>query len=110
MLYPVTKERGACPQFQVVDVAVQGLVHSEYELRHALTLEDPSRPAVLLGAASGLQYSWRSRRSCKSSRRFLHQFLKRPEPLGLVRTCPKIQIRTLPMILQAILQFAKIVK
>jgi hypothetical protein len=38
----------------VVDVAVQGLVHSEYELRHALTLEDPSR-AVLLGAATGLQ-------------------------------------------------------
>jgi putative ABC transport system substrate-binding protein len=35
VLYPVTKERGACPHFQVVDVAVQGLVHSEDELRHA---------------------------------------------------------------------------
>jgi hypothetical protein len=36
VLYPVTKERGACPHFQVVDVAVQGLVHSEDELRHVL--------------------------------------------------------------------------
>ena len=35
VLYPVTKERGACPHFQVVDVAVQGLVHSEDELHHA---------------------------------------------------------------------------
>src|SRR4029077_3210639 len=37
VLYPVTKERGACPHFQVIDVAVQGLVHSEDELRHVLT-------------------------------------------------------------------------
>src|SRR5260370_25379468 len=37
LLYPVTKEHGACPHFQVVDVAVQGLVHSANELRHALT-------------------------------------------------------------------------
>src|ERR1700686_3905678 len=35
LLYPVTKERGACRHFQVVDVAVQGLVHSKDELRHA---------------------------------------------------------------------------
>ena len=35
MLYEVTKERGAWPHFQVVDVAVQGLRQSEDELRHA---------------------------------------------------------------------------
>src|SRR5882724_7779920 len=35
VLYPVTEERGACPHFQVVDVAVQGLVHSKDELSHA---------------------------------------------------------------------------
>src|SRR5271163_4837239 len=34
LLCPVTKERGVWPQFQVVDIAVQGLVHSEDELRH----------------------------------------------------------------------------
>ena len=35
MLYEVTKEHGAWPHFQVVDVAVQGLRQSEDELRHA---------------------------------------------------------------------------
>ena len=35
VLHEVTKERGTRPHFQVVDVAVQGLVHSEDELRHA---------------------------------------------------------------------------
>jgi hypothetical protein len=31
----VTKERGTCRKLHVVDVAVQGLVQSEDELRHA---------------------------------------------------------------------------
>src|SRR5262249_18598849 len=36
LLYEVTKERGTGrPHFEVVDVAVQGLVHSENELCHA---------------------------------------------------------------------------
>ena len=36
VLYEVTKERGAWrPKFQVVDVAVQGLLQSEDEFRHA---------------------------------------------------------------------------
>ena len=35
VLYEVTKERGAWPHFQVVDVAVQGLRQTEDELRHA---------------------------------------------------------------------------
>ena len=35
VLYEMTKERGSWPQFQVVDVAVQGLRQSEDKLRHA---------------------------------------------------------------------------
>jgi len=35
VLYPVTKERGTWRKFLVVDMAVEGLVHSEDELRHA---------------------------------------------------------------------------
>src|SRR6202163_4542259 len=46
---PVTKERGACPHFQVVDVAVQGLVHSEDELRHAT--KSPSQVLQRVGWA-----------------------------------------------------------
>src|SRR5580658_8492778 len=34
MLYEVTKERQAWPKFQMVDVAIQGLVQSIYELCH----------------------------------------------------------------------------
>src|SRR5208282_6097079 len=33
LLYEVTKERRAWPYFKVIDVAVQGLVQSKYELR-----------------------------------------------------------------------------
>ena len=35
LLDEVTEEHGVWPHFLVVDVAVQGLVHSEDELRHA---------------------------------------------------------------------------
>jgi hypothetical protein len=35
LLYEVTKERRAWPKFQMVDVAIQGLVHSKDEFRHA---------------------------------------------------------------------------
>src|SRR6185437_10625354 len=35
LLDPVTKERGTGRKFLVVDIAVQGLVQSEEELRHA---------------------------------------------------------------------------
>ena len=34
MLYEVTKERGAWPHFKMVDVAIQGLLHSIDELCH----------------------------------------------------------------------------
>src|SRR5262249_58032119 len=34
LLDEVTKERRAWPEFQMVDVAIQGLVHSIDELRH----------------------------------------------------------------------------
>jgi hypothetical protein len=41
MLYEVTKERRAWPKFQMVDVAIQGLVQAKDELRHATKTSGP---------------------------------------------------------------------
>ena len=65
VLYEVTKERGTRPHFQVVDVAVQGLVHSEDELRHAA--ESPPQ-----GIQKSLRRHYaRVRVGTKTARRFV---------------------------------------
>ena len=48
VLYEMTKERRAWPHFKMVDVAVQGLVHSKDDLRHATK----SPPQVLQNSLS----------------------------------------------------------
>src|SRR5262249_1469233 len=59
LLNPVTKEHGAWAKLQVVNIAVQGLVHSENELRHALTPGALDRNARgLLSREDSIAHYW----------------------------------------------------
>src|SRR5213082_1320430 len=56
LLYEVTKERRAWPKFEMVDVAIQGLVHSKDKLRHAT-----KSPQVLQNTMCALGGRWANR-------------------------------------------------